>query len=314
MIPSNNDMRFEVTTRCNYNCVLCPRDKITRKIETMSLELFKELFDKINKETPRYDTLTFPGMGEPLLDETLDEKIEYARRAHRQSRDLSVLILTNGYLLTPERFAKLEQLGVASVRVSIYGNDPSGYSRVHGIRDPKAFDKVRDNLVKICAIKKRTRLLLTFNVVEGINDSAARGWIDFWGNKADLIEVWNPHNWVDARQYRRVQREKLATCGRPFEGPLQVQVDGTVNMCCFDFDGKLTLGDLKEQSLDEIFSSPACMKIAECHRSGNFRGSGLICENCDQRNKAKGDVMVYNSKFDIKERVRMISTTYKKVG
>jgi len=47
-----------------------------------------------------------------------------------------------------------------------------------------------------------------------------------------------------------------------------------------------------------------------CHTSGDFKNSGLICENCDQRNADKSDVMIYNSKFNIEERVQKVSTTY----
>ena len=310
MIPKSNDMRFEVTTRCNYNCIICPREKITRKIETMSLDLFKMLFDKIIKETDQYDTLTFPGMGEPLLDDTLNKKIEYAKKC---KKDLAVLLLTNGSLLTPQKFKEFEDLGLTSVRVSFYGNTPESYSKVHGINDRSAFARVRDNLLEVAKVRKHTELLITFNVVDGSNDDVIKDWIDFWEDKVDLIEVWRPHNWVDGRSYRKVQEEKLKTCGRPFKGPLQVQVDGTVNMCCFDFDGKTTLGDLKKHTLKEIFTSPLFEKIVKHHKSGDFTGSGLICKYCDQRNKDKGDVMVYNSKFDIEERVRMVSTTYKEV-
>ena len=309
MIPKNNDMRFEITTKCNYNCIICPRDKLTRKIETMSFELFKKLLDKILAETDQYDTLTFPGLGEPLLDETLDKKIKYARKKEIKN----ILILTNASLLSVERFKRLEDLGVTSIRVSFYGNDPISYMRVHGVKNKNIFWQVRDNLEKIASIKSKTKLLFTFNVIDGNNDGCVKDWIDYWKDKVDLIEVWRPHNWVDGRKYRKVQKNKLKTCGRPFKGPLQVQVDGTVNMCCFDFDGKLTLGDLKTQSLKEIFNSSLYKKIKECHLSGNYKGSGLICENCDQRNADKSDVMIYNSKFDIQERVKMISTTYKKV-
>lgn len=310
MIPKNNDMRFEVSTRCNYNCSICPRDRMTRKVETMSFELFRKLFDKILNETGQYDTLTFPGMGEPLLDKGLDKKIEYARKA---KKDLSVLILTNGSLLTLERFKKLEALGVASVRVSFYGSDQASYSKVHGVKNEALFNRVRNNLEKIAQAKKYTRLLLTFNVVDGANDKSVKDWINIWEGKADLIEVWRPHNWVDGRSYRKVQAEKVKTCGRPCRGPLQIQVDGTINMCCFDYDGKLTIGDLKKQSLKEIFSAAPFKKIMKCHQSGNYEGGGLICENCDQRNKDKSDVMIYNSKFNIEERVKTISTTYSKV-
>lgn len=309
-IPKNNDMRFEVTTRCNYHCIICPHHQLTRKIETMSLELFKEIFEKIIRETDQYDTLTFPGMGEPLLDSTLNKKIEYAKK---RKPKISVLLLTNGSLLNLARFKELEDIGVASVRVSLYGNDPEGYARVHGVKNKDIFYKIRDNLLAIAQAKKRTQLLLTYNVVDGANDGAIKDWINFWTGKADLLEVWRPHNWVDAKKFRKIQKKKMKTCGRPFTGPLQVQADGTVNMCCFDFDGKLTLGDLKSQGLSEIFASRLYKKIVMCHESGNFKGAELICENCDQRNADKSDVMIYNSKFDVKERVKMISTTYQKL-
>ncbi|MBF0522436.1 MAG: radical SAM protein [Candidatus Omnitrophica bacterium] len=311
MIPKNNDMRIEVSTKCNYRCIICPHpNQLTRTKEIMSLELFKTIFDKIQKETSQYTTLTFPGMGEPLLDKTLLNKIRYAKKKKPQ---LDVLILTNGSLLTPKIFKELEDLGVSPIRVSLYGTTPQTYTKVHGLENKNIFSRVKDNLMEIARNKKTTQLILTYNVVHGANDKVVKDWIKEWEGKVDLLEVWRPHNWVDAGHFRSIQRKKLITCGRPFNGPLQIQVDGTVNMCCFDYDGKLTIGDLKTQSLKEIFSSPLYKKLVECHEQGKFKGSGLICENCDQRNADKSDVMIYNSKFNIEERVKMTSTTYKKI-
>jgi hypothetical protein len=81
-------------------------------------------------------------------------------------------------------------------------------------------------------------------------------------------------------------------------------------MCCFDFNGDLTLGDLKVQSLHEIFEGDLFLKIYDCHLKGDCEKSDLICEDCDQRNADKSDVLIYNSKFDIRERVEMTSSTY----
>ncbi|MBI4843574.1 MAG: radical SAM protein [Nitrospirae bacterium] len=305
MIPKSNEIRIEVSTRCNYNCIICPREKLTRKKETMSLKLFKYLFDKIREETGQYDTLTFPGMGEPLMDRSLGKKIEYAKE-----KNFTVLMLTNAFFLTVDKFRELEGHGLDSVRVSLYGDSPESYKKVHGVLAAGTFERIKKSLTEISKIKKRTQLLLTYNVVEGINDSETRQWIGYWSDKADLLEVWRPHNWAVGRNYRNVQKKKLKTCGRPFNTPLQVQADGTVNMCCFDFDGELLLGDLKTQPLEDIFRSPMFKKIVKCHTTGDFKKSGLICEGCDQRNADKSDVMIYNSKFDIKERVRKVSTTY----
>ncbi len=162
-------------------------------------------------------------------------------------------------------------------------------------------------------MKRETELSLTYNAVEGINHQTVDTWINQWKDKADLLEVWRPHNWVNAKRYRKVQQEKIKTCGRPFNGPLQIQVDGIVNMCCFDYDGLLALGDLKHQALNEIFSSSMFDEIIRAHTSGEFKCSGLICADCDQRNRDKSDVMIYNSRYDIKDRVEMISTTYRKI-
>ncbi len=305
MIPLSNEIRIEVTTKCNYKCIICPREKLTRESETMSLDLFKFIFDKINSETPQYNTLTFPGFGEPFLDKSLDDKISYAKK-----HDFTILILTNGSLLSVDRFKRLEDIGVDSIRVSIYGENPESYGTVHGVKNGDIFYRIKENLTEISTIRKATKLLLTYNVVEGYNQSVLDSWIDYWKDKVDLLEVWRPHNWVDGRNYRNLQTAKLETCGRPFNTPLQVQVDGTVNMCCFDYNGQLLLGDLKTQSLKEIFTSEMYKKIVQCHSTGIFEESGLICSNCDQRNEDKSDVMVYNSKFNIEERVKQVSTTY----
>lgn len=307
-IPQSNEIRFEVTTRCNYNCIVCPREKLTRKLETMSFALFKFLLDKVMKETSQYRIITFPGMGEPLLDKDLDKKIRYAK-----NNKFKVLILTNGSLLDLKKFQELEKLGVDSIRVSLYGNSERSYNSVHGLNRGGLFAKIKRRLTNIAKNKKTTKLLLTYNVINDVNEADMNSWVGYWQDKADMIEVWRPHNWVDGRSYRKVQNKLLNSCGRPWRTPLQVQVDGTINMCCFDFNGKLTLGDLKTQSLKEVFQSSIFRKILRCHSTGDFKNSGLVCRNCDQRNSDKSSVMIYNSQFDISERVKMVSTTYEKV-
>ncbi len=308
MIPSSSEVRIEVSTKCNYNCVICARDTLTRAKEIMPTERFKYYVNKIIKETDQYDTLTFSGFGEPLMDKDFIKKAEIAKRF-----GFDVLLLTNASLLSTKLFKQINEVGLESIRISFYGMNADSYKTVHNVNGDVFFERVRDTLTEICSMKRTTKIIFTYNVVPGANDRDVHDWIRYWEPIADLLEVWRPHNWVDGRDYRRVKPKKLDTCGRPFNGPLQVQVDGTVNICCFDYNGKLLLGDLKSQSLSEIFSSEAYRKIKKCHLTGNFEGSGLICEKCDQRNHDKSDIMVYNSKFDINERVRMVSTIYNKL-
>jgi hypothetical protein len=53
-------------------------------------------------------------------------------------------------------------------------------------------------------------------------------------------------------------------------------------MCCFDYDGQWLLGDLKVQTIKEIFNSEAFLNLEESHMTGNFNND-IICNICDQR-------------------------------
>lgn len=311
MIPVNDDARFEVTTFCNYNCVICPREQLRRPREVMTNKLFEDCIGKIKDATGQYNTLTFAGLGEPMMDKQLIDKICIAKNNGFGQLNL----LTNGSFLTRDRFLQMQEAGLSTVRISFYGMTPETYSGVHGSHSkPEEFQALCETVEELCALSRTTSLIMTFNVVPGVNERDLKAWIDHWEGRADLIEAWRPHNWVYGRQLRSIDGVQRKSCGRPFNGPLQIQVDGTVNMCCFDFNGDLTLGDLKTQSLKEIFSSQSFNHIQDCHKSGDFDDSGLICAHCDQRNANKSDVMVYNSKFMIEERVEMTSTTYRCLG
>lgn len=305
MIPKSNDVRFELTTHCNYDCIICPREQLKRPKTVMTTALFEALLGRIAQDSRQYELLTFAGLGEPMLDPGFLDKVEIGRK-----NGFEVLLLTNGSQLTMDNFAAMDELGVQSVRVSFYGMTAQSYAAVHRPTSKHAFETVCETLARIASMKRRTKLLMTFNVIPGVNDADLEPWIAYWQPRADLVEAWRPHNWVYGRSLRNVSETLRPTCGRPGTGPLQIQADGTVNMCCFDFNGDLTLGDLKVDGLARIFESDPFLRLSRCHATGDFSGSGFICEHCDQRNVNKDDVMVYNSRFTPTERVRMTSTGY----
>jgi len=277
----------------------------------MGFTLFRELLEKAISETAgfrRWTTLTFSGMGEPLVDPTLDSKITLAR-----ARGLSVLVLTNGILLSVERFKALENLGVGSVRVSLHAHSADAYARLHGTSGSE-FAHLRESLTEVCAVKRDSSVIMTYDIVPGVNERDVQPWIDYWKGKADLLEVWTPHNWASAMRYRAIAGERLPSCGRPWYTPIQIQVDGTVNLCCFDYDGALTLGDLKTQSLTQIFNSEPYLSLERRHRAGDFTNSDLICRDCDQRKRDQSGILIYSSRGDVQERVKQVSTTYVKVS
>jgi organic radical activating enzyme len=282
---------------------MCARSSLKRELQDMSFDSFKLLLDKVLKESYQYNTCTFSGFGEPLLNSDCVKMIKYAK-----SLGLKTLLLTNGYNLLPEVYAELKN-AIDSIRTSFYGYNEETYSNAHN-RSLGAYQRVRRNLLNAVS-NKHCELILNYIVMDGINDDYKQ-WIKQWENKVDLLEVWKPHNWANSKCFRELQSNKVATCGRPFTGPLQINVDMSVQLCCFDINGELIVGNLGTQSLSEIFESQKFKEILQQHYTGCYKD--ILCNTCDQRNTSKDGIMLYNSRYDINKRINVTSTMYEKLG
>jgi len=300
-----NEARIETCTKCNYRCKFCTHPThFTRKKEIMSLEIYRFIIDKLKIEAPYIHETTISGFGEAFLDPTIFEKIKYSRE-----RGFLVHILTNGSTLDENQIDILFDTAVEDIRISLHSIDTDNYCKITGA-SPVQHKKVLKNIEYIINNKECTRLVITIDVID-INKDEIDNIIEMYSDRVDLLEIWRPHNWVDILDYRKGPIVKNS-CGRPINSPLQIQVDGTINMCCFDYNGILLLGDFMTQTLEEIFNSDAFIDLKKQHIDGTLAESNYICKNCDQR-RDQQDAVIYNSKFSGDDRLNRTSTNYRKV-
>ena len=78
----------------------------------------------------------------------------------------------------------------------------------------------------------------------------------------------------------RTEKIEMTTerCTLPFR-QLIIRPDGKISLCCNDPLGKMTLGDLSKQSLEEVWYGEAFRDVREKLRKG--RGSLEHCRFCD---------------------------------
>lgn len=112
---------WECTLRCNLNCLHCGSDcRVDAPRPDMPLGDFLRVLDEVKERyAPRTVTLALTG-GEPLLRPDLDE---CGKEFHR--RGFPWGIVSNGYVLTPERLEGLMRCGLGSVTVSLDGMEAS---------------------------------------------------------------------------------------------------------------------------------------------------------------------------------------------
>ncbi len=289
------EVRYEVTDHCNAACIMCPRDahEDGRPHGVMDLERFRRSIDEVTALGAKRIVLT--GFGEPLIDRTLEDKI-----AHAKSRGLNTYVITNASLLTRERAERLMDAGLDELRVSFYGMRPETYNVVMARLD---FATALENVLGLLALRaargrRKPKLELTYLVVEQ-NASDVDAFRAFWEPRADAIEIWRPHNFGDGRDYRtRHDDPALKTsCGRPDNGPLQIQWNGEVIPCCYDYNNQIVLGNAFEQPVLEVLGGEPYRLIRAAHRTGRF-DLYPYCNQCDQL-LPHADALVFTNRHDL---------------
>ena len=64
------------------------------------------------------------------------------------------------------------------------------------------------------------------------------------------------------------------------------------------YDGKIILGDLNRQSLEDILRGERFRRLRDAHKNGDF-SEFPFCSSCDQLNRRE-DVLVYTNIKDVK--------------
>ncbi|MBF0275746.1 MAG: radical SAM protein [Nitrospinae bacterium] len=280
---TNKEVRIETTNICNAMCIMCPREKHTRKQGIMDMDFFRRLIDEVTDCGA--ERIFLGGYGEPLIDPKLAERVQYVK-----SKGLFCNFISNGSLWNEEITRKLIDAGLDEIRFSFYGVSDKTYQDVHV---NLSFEETNRNIRNLCAVKKGNPQVLVFYLLLENNEHEVEKFKSEWINIADVIEIWRPHNWSNGRTFRGLDDNKRS-CGRPQTGPLQVQWDGTVIPCCWDYNGEMILGDLNTQSVPEVFRSKKYDAIRNAHDEGMF-SEFPFCDSCDQLHEHK-DAIVYSSR------------------
>jgi AdoMet-dependent heme synthase len=117
-------VHFDLTYRCNERCIHCYLDHEDHG-ELTTAECLAVL-EEIAKAGTLF--LTFSG-GEIFLRPDLFEILAAARRLH-----FDVSLKTNALLITAERAARLRELGVRRVQISVYSEEPSVHDAITKVR------------------------------------------------------------------------------------------------------------------------------------------------------------------------------------
>ena len=141
---------WEVTARCNLECIHCHADSGQRDGDELTFEQARRLLREM-AAVREFKMVVYSG-GEPLLREDILELCEYARQL-----GLWVVIATNGTLLDEAKARRLRRAGVCGIAIGLDGDSPSVHDRIRGV--PGAFKEA----INGCIATRRAGLPLQVN-------------------------------------------------------------------------------------------------------------------------------------------------------
>ncbi len=265
----------EITNQCNRSCSFCPGTD--RQPRMMTLEEFSAIAQKLQGVT---QYLYYHLMGEPLTHPALTDMIAEASRLGFKS-----IITTNGTLL-PSRGQRLLDARVHKVNISIHSFEEGTV---------ESYRSYIDSCMEFADQASRAGILVVLRLWnQGCDDGRNNVTLE-------LLHERFSRQWMEGARGTRIQDHLYLEYGERFEWPdLQTQdrgqqvfcyglrdhfgilCDGTVVPCCLDHNGDIPLGNVFQEDLDAILSSPrakamvdgfSCRKAPEelCRKCGYAR-------------------------------------------
>jgi radical SAM protein with 4Fe4S-binding SPASM domain len=263
----------ETTAKCNIYCPMCPRETHQQPKEDMTDEVFERL---VAGSARTGEHMMLIGLGEPLLDPKIFDRIEYCER-----HGISTLLSTNGTLLDEKQSERLLDSRLEHITLSFDGASKETFEHY---RKGARFEKVRDNFVRF-ANRKYARGSNMQIVVQMVrmpgNAHEVEEFRRFWSNVqgVDQIRVKEDEtNLVQPEGHRAAS--SAHPCHYLWRGAMYVKHDGRVFPCCQSYmlDGA-PAGDLREQPLEDIFNSPEMQRLRKLHAEGRA-GEIDMCARC----------------------------------
>ena len=286
-------IQLQTINACNAACTMCPyplfKGRFTRG--RMDDALFEKITSEIS-EHPEVDTFVPMLQNEPFLDRHILRRVKEFKA--RTGGRVAVELVTNGAFLTAETVELIRDSGLDVLDISLDAISPevyrkvrigldyeqvlAGVNRVIDARLPHTavfvrLVRVRENFREVKAFARAWKAKGVPVFIYSANSRA--GSLPDFDEQLRVPEAEVP--WSQ-RLERRAVRAYLHHCPVPFAGAAIVN-NGDVLLCTQDWGRREVLGNVREQTLAEIWNGPRMREIRTLIARRRY-GEVPSCSDC----------------------------------
>ncbi|HEX9703492.1 MAG TPA: radical SAM protein [Rhodospirillales bacterium] len=273
---------IELVNRCNLNCVMCYTINHKDPKATFELPDIERLMAECRDNNLPAAVV---GMGSEAL---IYKGVRDALANVRKAGVMDVFLGTNGVLLTEDLSEFLVEQRIARLEISLDAATPETYLK---IRRKDELKRIEANIEKLLAVRKRlgSRLpviRLCF-CVQKYNIHEQEAFLKKWQGKVDYIDFQEMVDFGNVSEFRATDgvldarpaggaKPAKTYCAYPFNS-LHVWSNGDVTPCCTFFGKALVMGNVKRQTLTDIWNGDKMREVRRQLQSGDVNP---VCYAC----------------------------------
>jgi radical SAM protein with 4Fe4S-binding SPASM domain len=284
-------VQVQTINACNASCVMCPygRTPDSQTGGRMEDSLWNKIIEEI-AEHKNVDTFIPMLQDEPFLDSQILEKVRVFKE--KTEGRVRVELVTHGGLLTPETIEMICHSPLDTITISMDSIHREAYEK---IRVGLKYDVVMGNIMRLIEARPKTKIAIRM-VRQTLNRNEVEEFVAFWRARGVEAMVWDVGNRSGAVQqfegikvprentwwYAMVSNLLLEVFAPHCPGPFYIANilhNGDVLACGFDWLHESVVGNVRNQTISEIWNSEKMREMRRLHYEK--RGEEIdMCKRC----------------------------------
>jgi len=289
--PVPRSVKIELTARCDFQCFFCASHMRLRAKDEIDPSFFRRIVREMRELGVEELGLFY--LGESFTCRWLAEAVRFAKR---ECGYPYVFLTTNGRMATPERVRACITAGLDSLKFSFNFSDPEQFHEVTRVRAAD-FRTVEENLRQARRVRDEVEAetghrcglyasSIRYDDAQHERMAAAVAriapyvdehyWLPLYG-QAGLTSGARGTVPTAGNQGRIGALRKPLPCWSLFtEG--HITYDGRLSACCFDHDGRFSMGELEREPFMQAWHSEPFQRLRRANLAEDVRGT--VCEKC----------------------------------
>jgi len=280
---------IETHRDCQNECYMCPSRKTEKKYGRLTDKSFTKVIDELSAHDYTGE-LHMYGQNEPLVDEKIFQRIEYARKKLPYA---NIILISNFIALDDGKIDQLVSAPLSRVTASLYAFDRASYLKICQ-RDH--FETVMVNLIKFSRKWAETQpYTFTVDLIRSPYNEQDHEFIRFFSDQIPCTNALRPTLW-NLGGALKTQSRKFYFDPWIFS-LVKINATGDMSLCAVDVNCRLYIGNITTDSLMDAFEG----QKAQSKRNDLFYRkkslAGDFCDHCTFATRSKISYFISPSPF-----------------